>query len=74
MTKSINIKDSLKLIITEIPNNNDAVILKLDGLIDTYNSSLLQKDFLLSVSVSQISLIPQINSYAPPCFRFPLIR
>ena len=50
MTKSINIKDSLKLIITEIPNNNDAVILKLDGLIDTYNSSLLQKEVLDTLS------------------------
>lgn len=50
MEKSINIKDSLKLIITEIPNNNDAVILRLDGLIDTYNSSILQKEVLDTLS------------------------
>jgi anti-anti-sigma factor len=44
MEKSISIKDSLKLNIEDIANNSDAIILKLDGLIDTYNSSDLQKE------------------------------
>jgi anti-anti-sigma factor len=50
MEKSISIKDSLKLNIEDIANNSDAIILKLDGLIDTYNSSLLQKEVLNTLS------------------------
>lgn len=51
MEKSINIKDSLKLHIEEIAGGSKAVILKLDGLIDTYNSSDLQKEVLDIISL-----------------------
>lgn len=50
MEKSINIKDSLKLNTEEIAGNSKAIILKLDGLIDTYNSPDLQKEVLDIIS------------------------
>ncbi len=50
MEKSINIKDSLKLNTEETTGDSEAVILKLDGLIDTYNSSDLQKEVLDIIS------------------------
>lgn len=50
MEKSINIKDSLKLNTEEPAGDSEAVILKLDGLIDTYNSSDLQKEVLDIIS------------------------
>ena len=42
MGNVISIKDSLKLITEEVANRSNAIVLKLDGLIDTYNSSDLQ--------------------------------
>lgn len=50
MEKSINIKDSLKLNTEEPAGDSEAVILELDGLIDTYNSSDLQKEVLDIIS------------------------
>lgn len=50
MEKSINIKDSLKLNTEEPAGDSEAIILKLDGLIDTYNSSDLQKEVLDIIS------------------------
>lgn len=50
MEKSINIKDSLKLEIEDNVGNSEAIIIKFDGLIDTYNSSDLQKEVLDIIS------------------------
>lgn len=50
MGKSINIKDSLKLNAEEFTDNSKVIILKLDGLIDTYNSPDLQKEVLNIIS------------------------
>ena len=50
MGNVISIKDSLKLITEEVANRSNAIVLKLDGLIDTYNSSDLQKEVLNTIS------------------------
>lgn len=50
MEKSINVKDSLRLEIKDNIGSSETVIIKLDGLIDTYNSSDLQKAVLDIIS------------------------